>query len=102
MRDPKTHSFLQQIIVTLDDYIIDELSRDLGFGRTTWKLHKAGIQLVGHLTSMQPHELVRVRGIGPKTVQRIEASLFDRGLHLGMQNTLWKEHRHHLAKHVFH
>lgn len=95
-------SFLDQLIHELDSYVIDELTRELGFGRTTWKLHQAGIQLVGHLTCMRAEELVMMKGIGPKTVQKIQTSLLSRGLTLGMNNFFWKQHRQYLAQHVFH
>jgi hypothetical protein len=94
-------SFLYRLINELDKYVIDELTAEIGFARGALKLHRAGFQLIGHLTCSSHDELRNAIGIGPKTIKKIECSLQHRGLSLGMRNRVWIEHRRHLAKHTF-
>jgi hypothetical protein len=86
----------------LDSYIIDELTPEIGFGKAAWKLHLAGIQLLGHLSLVDRKCLMAIRGIGPKTIEKIENSLKRRGIQLGIPNGAWADHRQSLARHVFH
>jgi ERCC4-type nuclease len=80
-------------LAKLDIFIMDELTSLIGFENGTYALYLAGYRYIADIVASSPDEIIKVRGMSARKMNRIRSFLRKQSLEFGADVSEWQAYK---------